>query len=541
MTPLPNLDRSGPKKSWSPSNGRASNGDRPKPIDATTVKPATSARMRIHRRGTRAMTIASIAASEKCAPRAGCSSPCHPVAIRTAGSSARSAGLTVRNGTLRAAEDSLEVVPPPHDGDRDAGRFQPKQAGVGARGPPTAAGEGRGVDEDDRDLLPRRGPADQGVDGRRAELGRHDDEVAGMADAAVLAEQRLDGPPPRLLGRRQQFERARPVAFVRTDRDGIRIHSARNDETGVAAPAGMRPEQRSGGANLSVEARLARRPRSVSLLRVEDDDDLVARRILQLLDHELLPAGGRRPVDAAERLAALVLPDAVELEARGPPQEDATRTPRAQPAFGEQRLQADEPWIDEQRRRVGQRLDDARQPERILDDGTGAREAVAAARNPDEPVDGAQEAPVPADDHLAATESARLLLEHGTRRHQAAVGLQLDPDDEVLALDRPVAVHMAEEPQGAREDARPDDGGEDGEEHPDGRNVEDVGAERPGGEVRASAQRQREAAAAGHHRAKPGRACARRPRRSAPSRRARPLALPGRGSAGAPGPPRRSP
>src|ERR671923_387294 len=196
MTPLPNLDRSGPKKSWSPSNGRASNGDRPKPIDATTVKPATSARMRIHRRGTRAMTIASIAASEKCAPRAGCSSPCHPVAIRTAGSSARSAGLTVRNGNLWAAEDSLEVVSPPHDGDRDAGRFQPKQAGVGARGPPTAAGEGRGVDEDDRDLLPRRGPADQRVDERRGGPDAPADEGSGAGDAARLRPDRPRGPRP---------------------------------------------------------------------------------------------------------------------------------------------------------------------------------------------------------------------------------------------------------------------------------------------------------------------------------------------------------
>src|ERR687893_276873 len=49
--PFPKLEKNGPKKSWSPSNGRASKGERLNPIETTTTKAATAATTRSQRRG----------------------------------------------------------------------------------------------------------------------------------------------------------------------------------------------------------------------------------------------------------------------------------------------------------------------------------------------------------------------------------------------------------------------------------------------------------------------------------------------------------
>ena len=50
---------------------------------------------------------------------------------------------------------------------------------------------------------------------------------------------------------------------------------------------------------------------------IEQDEHLVARRILEVLDHQLTALRGRRPVDAPQRLALLVLAHAVQVEALG--------------------------------------------------------------------------------------------------------------------------------------------------------------------------------------------------------------------------------
>src|SRR5215210_5748447 len=240
--------------------------------------------------------------------------------------------------------------------------------------------------------------------------------------ACVVTEERLHGPVAVLLGGCEKLEGARPVPLVRPHRDCIVIGTARDEEARMPAAARVGPEQRSCRADLGVEAGIAGRPYAVPRLRVEDDDDLVARGVFQLLDHQLLAAGGRRPVHPAQRFAALVLADAVKLETGGPPEEDPPTAVRTEPALREERGQASEPGIDEQRCRVLERLDLARKSEGILDDGPGTREAVAAARDPREAVNGAQETAVAVDDHVALTEPADRIPEDDARRNHAAFG-----------------------------------------------------------------------------------------------------------------------
>src|SRR5436190_18777181 len=84
-----------------------------------------------------------------------------------------------------------------------------------------------------------------------------------------------------------------------------------DDEDGAPSPAHVRLEDRACGAYLNVEA-LAH---DGGCVRVEQHGDLVARRVLHLLHHQLAAPCGRAPVHTAERLSLRILAHAVELEA----------------------------------------------------------------------------------------------------------------------------------------------------------------------------------------------------------------------------------
>ena len=86
------------------------------------------------------------------------------------------------------------------------------------------------------------------------------------------------------------------------------------------------------------------------------DHDGCARmpRRLFLADHDLAAAGGRGPVDAAQRLAPLVLPHAVEVESRRPAQEQPPSLRRPRPGLREEPVDVDEPRVDEDRALRGQ-------------------------------------------------------------------------------------------------------------------------------------------------------------------------------------------
>ena len=63
------------------------------------------------------------------------------------------------------------------------------------------------------------------------------------------------------------------------------------------------------------------------LVRVEEHRDLVVGRVLELLDHQRSAPCGRPPVHLAQRLALLVLADAVQVEARGAAQQQPAAGP----------------------------------------------------------------------------------------------------------------------------------------------------------------------------------------------------------------------
>src|SRR5512141_2703766 len=91
-----------------------------------------------------------------------------------------------------------------------------------------------------------------------------------------------------------------------------------HDEHRALVLANVGVEDRTGGANLDVEAV----PDDGFCVGVEKHRALVARRILELLDDQLTPTRGRRPVNAAERLALLVFADTVKLEPARSSQQD---------------------------------------------------------------------------------------------------------------------------------------------------------------------------------------------------------------------------
>ena len=79
----------------------------------------------------------------------------------------------------------------------------------------------------------------------------------------------------------------------------------------------VRLEDRPGGADPHFEAL----PHYGLGVGVEQDGDLVAGRVLELLDHQLTATRGRSPVDAAQGFSLLVLAHAVQLEAAVAPQQ----------------------------------------------------------------------------------------------------------------------------------------------------------------------------------------------------------------------------
>ena len=98
----------------------------------------------------------------------------------------------------------------------------------------------------------------------------------------------------------------------------------------------MRVQDRAGGAHGDLEALARAAPR----VAVEQDRDLVARRVLELLHHQPSAPRGRAPVHLAERLALDVLAHAVQLEPGRPPQQQAPPVLRVRAALGEQPVES---------------------------------------------------------------------------------------------------------------------------------------------------------------------------------------------------------
>src|SRR5207253_2276312 len=119
-------------------------------------------------------------------------------------------------------------------------------------------------------------------------------------------------------------------------------------------------------------------PRGIA---VEEHRDLLARRILELLHHQRTTACGGGPVDAPQRLPLLVVADAVDLEADGPPQQEPAPVLGAGAAVEENPLEVDQPWVDDERLLLVERKCGLRETERIGEGQLHRCEAVASARD----------------------------------------------------------------------------------------------------------------------------------------------------------------
>ena len=155
---------------------------------------------------------------------------------------------------------------PPPDRRRDGAlrrrfrRSETEDGGVAAHRSPSAAGEAAGVDMHDGDLLSGGGASDERLDERGPERRGDDRQVSSRAWRRRPGRR---GWSPRAgvrPARRQRGSRAPGVSPARSSgRTSHRRRRPSSPETGMAPSTRVRPHERAGGADLSVEARGARR------------------------------------------------------------------------------------------------------------------------------------------------------------------------------------------------------------------------------------------------------------------------------------------
>src|SRR5262249_12866963 len=182
------------------------------------------------------------------------------------------------------------------------------------------------------------------------------------------------------LGRGEELECALPLVPVRAD--PLRVPAGRVEHENAAAPAfHLNLENRAGDSNRGVERRVRRRADDGFRISVEPPGPLAARGVLELLHHERAAPRGRGPVDTSQRLALLVVADAVELEADGTPKEEPPAVLGACAAVEEDSVELDEARIDDERLLLLEREARLGEAKRIRDREPNRREGVPASRH----------------------------------------------------------------------------------------------------------------------------------------------------------------
>ena len=145
---------------------------------------------------------------------------------------------------------------------------------------------------------------------------------------------------------------------------------------------------------------------------VEHDGDVLARRVLELFHHEPAAARRRAPVHLAQGVALDVVAHAVQVESGRPLEEESPAAAGARARLGEEPFEVHEARVDDERRALAERQLAALEAERILDDGRGPLDAVAAARHGGQDVAGPEAA-------AFAPELDAALAEPGVARRRA--------------------------------------------------------------------------------------------------------------------------
>src|SRR5262249_50097374 len=139
----------------------------------------------------------------------------------------------------------------------------------------------------------------------------------------------------------------------------------------------------------------------------------------------------RGPVDAPQRLALLVVPDTVEVEADGPPEQKPSAVLGARPTLEEEPFELDEVWVDDERLLLVERHPLLREAEGIADREAHRLEGVVSSWNVVEPVGAPVTAPLvrPKLDDLLPDPPDPLMGSDVRQRHPGlALKLELDPD-----------------------------------------------------------------------------------------------------------------
>ena len=227
--------------------------------------------------------------------------------------------------------------------------LQAQQLRLHPRRPP---GEARRVDPDEADPLAARARAGSSLVASAArDARRHDhrlERARGRARTRARAAPRPDASRRAPRPRAARAPRASRPRATRPARSGAAaVLSARTARRPCAACARrIEPAARTWTSKLS--------PATALGVRVEDDRDLVARRVLELLHHQLAPPRGRRPVHLPERLAPLVLAHRVQVEARRAPEQQPPAVLGVRAALGEQPVERDEARVDDERAAGGE-------------------------------------------------------------------------------------------------------------------------------------------------------------------------------------------
>src|SRR5512133_1609011 len=243
-----------------------------------------------------------------------------------------------------------------------------------------------------------------------------------------------------------------------------------DEQDGTTSASSLCEQKRAGGTNLDVEALADDR----ACLTVEQDGDLIARRVLELLDHQLATLRGRAPVHLAQRLALLVVADAMQIEATRAAQQQASSVLSVGSALREEAVELDQAWVDEQGPGSGERDLGPLEPECVLEHCADVEEEVAPAAHSWERV-----TPVPrVERRPALAESGHVLDEHERRRRQVCTVLEPELDVDVVAFEPLPGLDLAVEPHGPLREPDPEPREQRGEQESKGDRVERLRAKR---------------------------------------------------------------
>ena len=223
-----------------------------------------------------------------------------------------------------------------------------------------------------------------------------------------------------------------------------------------------------------VEARLADRPGHAFGILVEDDREVVAWRIVELLHHQPATPGGARPVHRPKRLAGRVVADSVDLEAGRAPEPRSgcsgiTRTVRR-----EDGREGRDAGPDQNVGRLVDLLLDARKPERVGEhdiEGSSRWRPRGRSENDD---DGAR-----AVHPHRLLERAEALAQEDRAAEQAPAVPRPDLDREIVSLDSLAGQQLSLEVDRALGRACPEAGEHAGGDEPEADDDERGRAERP--------------------------------------------------------------